>query len=250
MDVNNNNEINKMHGTEDNPVTPPADPAWQSSVPPESAEDSPADETEDDVIIGDHSGFGTFAKSGRKVGARFTFIMLPIMIILGFAGGVFACYAYFFGLQISAEQSAATSAVAEVYEFIQSGYENVDAEPPVRIILADVFVNRKTTEFECIIFVVVESVYTEFYNTSFRVIIPQSGGSLSLFSEFDPEEYDRLANGDDSDRIQAQIMLNHHLEFQRNLEEIRSDETQWVNIEPFTLNAKMNRFSLISLIRG
>ncbi|MCL2070873.1 MAG: hypothetical protein FWH07_01395 [Oscillospiraceae bacterium] len=256
MEVNNNNEINRMFGTEDSPIMPPREPALQTS--PLGAESTPgaspfqtdadnnsripsnidfsdgARETSSrDAIIGDHSGFG-FAKHYSPRGRlRLTLILLPIFLLIGAVGGAFAARAYFFGYDISAEQSAAQTAIDAVYDYAKIGSVK-------KVIFADVFVNNKTNEYECVLFTVIEDSAAEFRTAAFRVLIEKGGGAedVDVFAEFEQDEYDRLINsGNDRDNIQAQLLLNQKHEFERCLSEILAGK--WVNVEPSYINARI-----------
>ena len=256
MEVNNNKEINKMFGSEDDPVTPPPEPELQTSPLGESSPASSPFQSDvddgmkipdnidfsdmggeiesanaNDFIIGDHNGFG-FAKRGTSGGkAKIICVLVLVLFIGGVVLGWVAAKAYFFGLNVSAEQSAAETAMKAVH--------NQHATLPTKkIIFTDVYVNNKLHEFECIVFAVVEDSRAKFRTDVFRVIIDKSTKDIEVFFEFNQENYDELVNrGNDHDLIQAKFMLNQKHEFERCLAEILNGK--WVNINPAYVSARM-----------
>jgi len=284
MEVNNNNEINKMFGTENEPATEPvAKTAETPAVNPAQAElqtsplgddatpeaspfqNQDADADAGDGVtstslfgmevpesdnsnagdfgssgenatsfIGNHDGFGFVQKRSVKAMA----VIVPLILVIGFALGVFSCYAYFFGLNMSSEKRIAASALELVDTYSNKGLENTENEK--NITFTKVFVNNKTTEYECMVFAIIEESSVVYRNATYHVIIGKDGNTESVFSQFDPEQYDALIqSGDDGDRIQAQILLNRHFDFERNLEEIQSESQSWVSINPLYLRVNI-----------
>ncbi|MCL1902917.1 MAG: DUF61 family protein [Oscillospiraceae bacterium] len=256
MAVNNNDEINKLFGTEDEPVLPPPDPELKTSplgdasTPGESPFQSVTDEGMkvpshidfseaagdnaggSDAQIGDHSNFGFSRYHSPRANLKVILILLPIMLAIGAVLGGFIVKNYFYGTDISSEHSLMTDAVNAVYERVMKS-------APEKVIFTDTFVNNKKTECEIIVFTVIEQSRAEFRAVAFRVVADKDVNSLDIFYEFDKEEYERLIeSGDDGDLIKAQIMLNLDAEFERGLAEIRGGK--WVNVDPSYINAKIN----------
>jgi hypothetical protein len=268
MEVNNKSEINKLFGTEDAPDTP-AEPELQKSpistsndaptgtpanespfqgeskpAPKSVIPDSVSDVTnplgtnsfssEASFTIGDHEGFSSLLNDGRKVGLRLMLIAIPVTLLIGLAAGAFACFVYFFGLHISADDNAARTAMNSVTEFIKENHEK-DAE----VIFTEVYVNNKTNQFDCVVFAVIKNSPIDYNNTALRVLIDKSSDEILVFGEFDPDEFDRLRESSDpNDRIQAEILADRHHNFKRILEEIHDSSTNWTSVNPFYLNAR------------
>jgi hypothetical protein len=268
MDVNNNTEINKMFGTEDNPVTPPAEPELKSSPLEEEAvgassfqdssqgssvsnsisgkaefgggnhdggesmpEFSETELSNQGITIGNHEGFGFAQKGGLKTPV----VLVLVMFVVGIALGGFAMYAHLFGLNISANDRAAKTAMEAVVERI----EKISDTTPENIIFAGVYVHSRTDSFDCMLITLIEEEPGRFTNASFQVLIDKDGGDSKVFGEFEPEKYDELMEGEDEDRIQAQILLNRHEEFMKNLGEIRGEHTNWRKIDTTFLGVRI-----------
>jgi hypothetical protein len=266
MEVNNNTEINKMFGTDEEPVlaaepelstspidSPPNSSPFQEEAAEEEAvpdfgefgsfrqdsedgEHGEGDKSdpykhEHGVIIGDHTGFA-ITGSGRGVSLKFTVVFFPIVLVLGLATGIFVCYAYFFGLYLSSNDAAARTSISAVYDYIELSYTEQELPVPAKVIFAAVYVNSKINETESVVFTVIENPSTWLSTAIFRVV--KTADSTSVYKEFDPDEYDRLHAGNDTERIQAEIMLNRHFELMRALEEISDEENDvWVGVDPF-----------------
>ncbi|MCL1866417.1 MAG: hypothetical protein FWF82_03300 [Oscillospiraceae bacterium] len=252
MEVNNNTEINKMFGSQDNPVTPPAEPALQASPiasPGGSPTGTPENSSpfqsgdsgysdgggsggsgfggESGVIIGDHSGFSSLGIGGG-VRKGVIAVLVPLMLLLGFAGGVFFCYNHFFGLHMSDEDKAARTAMDLVRDSTES-----------ELLFTNLYINSKTTEYDCIVFVSEQITPAEYENTVYHVIIKKDSDKTDVIPEFDFEEFDRLDNGDELEQVQAQIMLSRHYDFERYLSEIRDGNKNWTKIDPFYLGVRL-----------
>jgi hypothetical protein len=257
MEINNNSEINKMFKTEDNPIQPPPElelqtsPLGDNSVPGESIfqtdyndnpppefsgrdEDGDSDSDNFDTIIGDHKGFGF---NHKKLSSGISFVLLPIMLIIGFATGVFICHIYFFGIELSAEQKAARTAIKEVKEYV---HKNMGED--MNVIFTRSFVNNKVNEYECVIVTAIESDVIKYNIVNYRVIIVKGDDNIKIFPEMDYDEFDRLNKSNDpDDLINASAMLLHHMEFEKALEQIWMGDSGWVDIDPVLIDIKLTK---------
>ncbi|MCL2036672.1 MAG: hypothetical protein FWG83_04710 [Oscillospiraceae bacterium] len=243
MEINNNSEINKMFGTEDEPILPPPEPELHASPNPNdlSGMNSPfqggdyssntAFDGEFGVKIGDHSlGFAVAGK-GRRIGARTMFILFPLLVFLGAAGGAFACYTYFFGLHISSEESAARTAADSICDFLHE-----KEEPPQRIIFNEIFVNNRFQGYTCVAFATVKLTDVQYETMIFKVIINEKTDEITVIREFEPEEFERLSQGSKEEQILAATMLNQYYEFVDALDEIQSRSGDWERVNPIYIN--------------
>ncbi|MCL1788765.1 MAG: hypothetical protein FWG33_00220 [Oscillospiraceae bacterium] len=256
MAVNNNNEINKMFGTEDEPILPPPDPELKTSplgdastpgaspfqddsmkIPPhiDFSESGGGDSSGHDAKIGDHSSFGFSKYHSPRANLKIMLILVPLVLAIGVGIGIFATRNYFFGFEISAEHSAAEDAMREIYDYITKS-----TTPLEKVIFNDSFVNNKKGECEIVVFTVIEESLANFRAAAFRVVVDKNTNTTDVFPEFNQEEYDRLMNSEnESDRIQAQILRNLSDEFERCLAEIQSGK--WVNVDPAYINVRINK---------
>jgi hypothetical protein len=206
---------------------------YMNDTPDEHRGDSFVD---DGTVIGDHSGFH-LAGGGGGIGAKTLLIVVPLTLIIGIAGGIFACYVYFFGLHVSAEEKAAQTAMSFIREALE-----VD-EQIEKIIFTEIFVNNKTSAYDCIVFATVEDKSVTFTNEVFHIIIPKDSGEKSMTNgNFNQELYAYIREyGNEQERIQAEIDLGKHLEFERVMNEILGGNKDFKRVNPFFLNVKMDK---------
>jgi hypothetical protein len=183
--------------------------------------------------IGDHDGFSSLLHDGRKkVGLRLMLIAIPLTLLIGTVAGAFACYIYFFGLNLSSEDSAARTAIESVREFAIASEENTP-----NVIFTSIYVNNKTNQFDCIVFAVIKNSPIDHYSTVFRVTIDKNTDEVVVFSLPDEAEITALRASDDTnDHIQAEILRDRHETFMRILGEIENNSRIWKSIDPFYLN--------------
>jgi hypothetical protein len=195
-------------------------------------DDSPASYINDTgFVIGDHnSGFRTAFGEGRTIGLKLTLILVPLMLIIGFAGGAIACYSYFFGLHLSAEDSAARTAMSAITEEFSDN----------NVIFADIYVNNQTSVFDCIVFTLIEHSPVDFRTQTFLVAVSKDGGEVSIMRSFDRDEVDRLrSSGNPQDLVQAEILLSRKHDFEEMLNEIQNGDKHWKQINPLFLSIKL-----------
>ena len=251
MDVNNNNtQINNMFNADESansgagsPVpafsSPPPSSPFSSLSPDSSDSGSPGgNHNDDEPVIGDHNAFG-FAPEhySKRVSLKLMMALLPIFLIIGVAGGGFLLYTYLFGLHISPSHSAALTAANAIPKY----EKEILGIVPGDYIFTGAYVKDKTTEYECVFLAIVYDSPAEYRNTSFRVIINKTNNTVTVYSEYDPDEYNRLAEGSKEERIQAEILLSYLFEYNRAIEEIRAGNNGWVEIDQNFLGVRLNR---------
>ena len=209
-----------------------------------STEGGAAGNTDGGIIIGDHAGF-TFATGSGGMGLKWSLLFFPIVLLVGAAAGIFACYVHFFGLYTSPDHAAALTAAKAVYHHLNPdpGLPGLELETgdgaatpnASTVVFAEVFVNNKTAESECIVFVFVQDAPADFRGEVYRVVTDKSSRETQVFEAFDQSEYDRLNSGGRQERLLAGVMYTRKLEFERCLDEIRGGNPNWVCVDSFFL---------------
>ncbi|MCL2633884.1 MAG: hypothetical protein FWD34_05145 [Oscillospiraceae bacterium] len=266
MEVNNNNEINKMFGETAEPTPPQAVPVSEPAPAPAPAEPAPVaevpqqasppasfspsfsdmDDREDEVIEGDEFSFGFAspaaikkakkASNPKMASLKLFLVLLPLILIIGVSGGAFLCYLHFFGLDILQVNNAVVNAADAVIEYTKENY-NEDSN----VIFYNIYVKNKTEEYEYIVFCAVETSPTVYEATAFRIIIDKGDGYVDIYPEFNEAEYARLNSGTDNEKVHASVMLRHKNEFDRCSLEIQEGETDWKRFDADALALRMKQ---------